>query len=227
MMPIGDHRRKHLGPSRGKRDRKSKRAKAKIAAVEQSAALPESKPSPPPEILEGITVGYNSTHRALEALVQPVGGIMQSNERTSGPVEAATIERTSRKLAAVFIDRSAQPKIMYHHLPLLVSAASSRSEEEAAIHLVPLPNGSEGKLANALNIPRVGLVGIYEEAYGAKPLLAAVRERVSVVGPSWLQIPREGTYLPLKIDTTTRKVPVLPAKAVRRQEAQQGDEAVD
>ena len=202
--------------SRGKRARKRKR-EDKVAAIQQSAATLKPEPPPAPEILQYLTVGYNSTHRALEALVQT-----RRQVRIQCP-DSMSVD-SSKQLAAIFVDRSSQPKIMHNHLPLLVAAASNTMKETHVIRLVALPNGSEEQLCTALHIPRVGLVGVYEEAVNAKPLLNFVREKVLAVDCSWLEAPHDDKYLALKIDTKIAKVPVLPPKPVRRQEAQKQSE---
>ena len=168
-------------------------------------------------------MGYNSTHRALEDLVQrPKGGSQLRNSK-SLQNERRDEDETPQQLAAVFVDRASQPKIMHNHLPFLLAAASRALKDELIIHLVALPSGSEGKLSTALHIPRVGLVGVIRDAQGAKPLLDCVASKVPPIDLSWLQVPNEGKYLPLKLETKTAKVPVLPAKSVRRDQARIGN----
>ena len=70
-----------------------------------------------------------------------------------------------------------------------------------------------------MRIPRVGLIGVFRDAPGAKPLLDYVANKVPPIDTSWLQVSKEGKYFPLKLETKTTKVPVLPAKSVRREQA--------
>ena len=208
-----------MEPSRGKRHRKRKRAEFKTAAEQEPTPISRVEPPPKPEILDGLTVGYNSTQRALEAQVRLAKRDANDHKEASESRPTQSVVDHPRRLAAVFVDRSAQPKIMYSHLPLLVSASASPSSEDAAVWLVPLPNGSEEKLSTALNIPRTAILGIYENATGARPLLNLVREKVPVVDPSWLETAPVGQYLPLKIDVHTAHVPVQPSKSIRRQQS--------
>ena len=114
---------------------------------------------------------------------------------------------------------------MYGHLPLLVSATQHHLDEESAVRLVPLPNGAGEKISTALHVPRVGILGVYQDTAGANPLLAFVRDNVSAIDPSWLRSPVGGEYLPVKINVATTKAPVQPSKSVRRQQARAKEEA--
>ena len=214
ITPIGDHRRKYIEASRGKRTRKRKRVVERNRSDEQAIIL--RKPQPPPEtaILKDITVGYNSTHRALLQYFQAQVPEEGSSDEPDGSGES---RMTPRRLAAVFVDRFSQAKIMHNHLPILIASAST--EERAATRLVALPSGSERELRSALNVPRVSIVGVYEDAIGAGPLIELTKDKVPVIDGSWLKDVRGSKYLPLKMDATTTKVAVPPPKSVRKQKA--------
>ena len=182
------------------------------------------EPPPVPEILHGLTVGYNSTHRALEGLIRArrIGPHLRNSDRPQD--KGDNEDETPQQLAAIFVDRASQPKIIHSHLPLLLAAVSPTSQDSSTISLVTLPNGSEEKLSTALQIPRVSMIGVFRDAQGAKPVLDLIAEKVPPLDASWLQVQGEGKYQPLKLDTKTAKVPVLPAKSVRREQARIEDE---
>ena len=110
---------------------------------------------------------------------------------------------------------------MHNHLPLLVSTASNHFGDESNIWLVPLPNGSELKLCEALGIPRVGLVSVELDAPGGRPLIDYVQANVELVDAVKLRVGEERRFQPLKMDTCTTKVLVQPSKSAKRQQARQ------
>lgn len=143
----------------------------------------ESTNQPPSPIIgKHVTVGLNSTSRRLEAFA-----------KTSQDLAYTT------PLAAVFLTQSPLA-FQYTHLPVLVALATSSHPEISAPRLVPLDISAERRLSRALGIPRVGVIGVLQDAPGARPLIDYVREHVAVVEVPWVKETTEGKYLGTKID---------------------------
>ena len=209
LAPIGDHQRKYVLPSQGKRARK----KLKLEATSRDLG---PSPPPPPEIKKHITIGFSCTHRALEALTAQLRPEREDAQEHVYDKDHA--EGDVKPIAAIFIDRSSQPPIMHNHLPVLVLTASTALQSETDIRLVTLPNGSSPRLSSALHIPHAGQIGVLQDAPDARPLLDLVREKVPAIDKSWLNVGTDASYLPLNVDTKTVQVEVQPSKAIRRRE---------
>ena len=63
---------------------------------------------------------------------------------------------------------------------------------------------AESKLSSALNIPRVGIIGLMDGLEDAVDLIEIVRARVSPLQMPWLEQAAAGVYLPVSIEQTTR-----------------------
>ncbi|KAH0538144.1 hypothetical protein FGG08_005252 [Glutinoglossum americanum] len=213
LSPIGQHRSSHVDPSKGKRIRKRKRNEGQsgggtsniqpsISSVSQQAGV---NPSPPqPEVSSYLTIGLNSTTRSLELqaqqsipeslspqcdLLHDMGNISTKSKPCGASPEGqlgALCELIRKPLVAVFVSRSSQPALLHAHLPLLTVTASLSHPRKPPIALVTLPKGSEARLASALGMPRVGVVGLSEGAPGSTALVEYVRESVKSVAADWL-----------------------------------------
>ncbi len=202
LSSIGHHRRQHVEPSKGKRHRKRKRQNEKSQVLESEAnPTPKSdQPKPPyPNIQKFLTIGFNSTNRHLESLART------PREKENG----GTIQEAPSWMSAVFVPRSDQPSILNAHLPLLVRMASIRSPSKPPIRLVSLPKAAEQKLSTSLGTPRVGIVGLLDEAPAAEGLVRLVRELVAAVDVPWLQEATIGKYMPVNIKTIETSAPVV------------------
>lgn len=157
-----------------------------------------------PEVLEYLTVGFNSTTRYLEALAQRS---ITRDKQKQGPAESepdlsrafSTDSKNLRSMAAIFVPRSDQPTILYSHLPLLIKAASFVPFSSSAPRLVTLPKGAQERLADALSIPRVGLVGLIDGAPNGNLLMEVVKQKVLEVEVPWLTKEGRGVYTPVNI----------------------------
>ena len=181
LEPIGQHRKTHVKPSKGKRKRKQ------VAdCSDNGTTSTNSRNLPPaPEIIKFLTIGFNSTQRLLESAA------MESASR-SRPTESSEEKSLAGALAIVFVDRS-KPGIMHNHLPLLVSAAASFTTPENNIRLVSLPTGAEIRLSTALGIPRAGsVIGLLNNAPGSEPLVDFLRKRVAVIETPWVRAIQRG-----------------------------------
>ena len=151
-----------------------------------------------PEIERFITVGFNKTHGSLEteATSTRPNGLAPDPGETGAPDTG----RQNKNLAAVFLDRSSQPPVMHADLPLLVKTASHSKSQALAIRLVALPSGAEARLREALDIPRVGLIGISQNAPDAQALFDLVRDNVPVVDIPWMENIKTGEYWSTRIN---------------------------
>ena len=156
---------------------------------------------PVPLISSFVTIGFNSTERALEAASRT-----SLSANTSGGYADKTTSILSKPLVAVLVDRSDQPPILYSHLPLLISAVSYRLEPGLAVRLVALPNGSSTRLSKALHVPRASIIGIRVDAPGSNALMKLVKERIGPVETSWFRSGHIERYLPVEIKVTKRNL---------------------
>ena len=217
LTPIGEYRAQYVQPSKGKRAKRRKlsasQKKTKGDVVGDSTTGHQQNPMPPaPTIASSLVIGFNSTVRCLEtearknappAIAELNDGLHGDNRNNpSGSVEA-------KPLIAVFVARSEQSPVMVSHLPLLVATASLNRQSEAAIRLITLPKGAGATLSTALQLPRVGIIGLRGDAPNIAPLIAHVRDTVAPVEVPWLHGLQIGRYLPTKIKaivtTTTVK----------------------
>ncbi|OJD36090.1 rna-processing protein [Diplodia corticola] len=204
LVPIGQHRSAHGTPSKGKRSRKRKRHGAL-----SEAATSAPPPPPPPDLIRHITVGINSTTRHLEQLAQAAGGAQsdqmdpskQSHAVAPGETNAPPHPAKSLRHLSLIITLQPPSSITTSHLPLLTQTASHGLASSETALLVPLKPVSESKLATALGLPRVGVIGIMDDAPGVEPLIKYARERVPTTDVPWLREALGGHYLPVNVLT--------------------------
>ncbi|KAK8152728.1 hypothetical protein BC567DRAFT_43408 [Phyllosticta citribraziliensis] len=176
LSPIARYRTHHITPSKGKRDKKRKRR--------QSQSQSDPPPPPPaPAIANHITVGLNSTTRHLERLV--------ANEDGASALPTMPLIFTSQSPSSPVVS----------HLPLLSSAASRSLPPSQATRIVPLNPNVEPKLAAALGLPRVGVIGIKADAPGAAPLIEYAQSKLAAAEAPWLREARAAEYKPVNILT--------------------------
>lgn len=137
---------------------------------------------PAPVIGSHVTIGLNSTSRRLEAFIKPYQDLTNTTP-----------------LAAVFLTQSPLA-IQYTHLPVLTTLAASSHGEISAPRLISLDNSAERRISRAVGIPRVGVIGVLQDAPGAGPLIDYVREHVRAVEVPWVKEIAEGKFLGTKIE---------------------------
>ncbi|KAF2086517.1 hypothetical protein K490DRAFT_66710 [Saccharata proteae CBS 121410] len=203
LAPIGRHRTLHVTPSKGKRSKKRKRA-------ERPQPTPPPPPPPAPEIASHVTVGINSTTRHLEQLaLSTVPAALKSDaiSATETPPDSkndseppATTPSPPSPITAIFIPASPNSPI-HAHLPILCATASAKTTTPTASPtlLVPLKPSTEAKLATALGVPRLGVVGLLAGAPGADTLVQYVRDHVEPVDVPWLREVGAGKYLGVNV----------------------------
>ncbi|KAK8172422.1 hypothetical protein BKA80DRAFT_251795 [Phyllosticta citrichinensis] len=174
LSPIARYRSDHITPSKGKRDKKRKRR--------QSQSDPPPPPPPAPAIANHITVGLNSTTRHLERLV-------------------ATDGASALPTMPLIITSQSPSSPVVSHLPLLSSAASRSLPPSQATRIVPLNPNVEPKLAAALGLPRVGVIGIKAGAPGVAPLIEYAQSKLVAAEAPWLREARAAEYKPVNILT--------------------------
>ncbi|MCJ1467098.1 hypothetical protein MMC07_005720 [Pseudocyphellaria aurata] len=200
LSPIGAYRGQRLSFSKGKSGRRTSK-KRKRPINEDLSKLPMQ--SAAPEVLDFVTVGFNTTTHHLERLAQTCTG---NTATSAGPVvthgDQVNSDRMIHKhLIAIFVPRAEQPKILHSHLPVLIKTASLGSPDLLPIRLVPLASGAEAQLSKALGIPRVGIVGLMDHAPNASQLVQLTRAHVPAVEIPWLQESTSGVFLPTKVNT--------------------------
>jgi ribonuclease P/MRP protein subunit POP3 len=208
LQPIGDFRREHVLRSKGK----CRAGKAKKKVQEES--MPEWMPA----IYDHLTIGYNSTGRTLEALArsrQPPNMLAISD--AEGRRDPAT------KLAAVFVCRKSLPEMMTSSLPMLLATSAPKATRARLVDISPQ---AEAKLAQALNQPRVGILGLQEDAPGSDALLRFVTENLDPVEVPWLEQACSFAYFPANIkiiETTRNPTSTTPSLKRRKMEREKDD----
>ena len=158
-----------------------------------------------PDINCFLKVGFNSTTRHLEELARRSASLKDEPGSGNPSVQLKT-------LAVVFIPSFEKPSIMYSHLPLLAKTASQASPSMSATRVVILPKGAEERLSAALAIPRVGLVGLLNEAPNAASMVEFIRYIVPDIAIPWFKEAAEGVYLPVAIKEVQKTASVeMPA----------------
>lgn len=201
LSPIGDYRRQRLSFSKG---RSSKRTSKK-----RKRPINDERPpmqSAAPEVLDFVTVGFNTTTHHLELLARTCTSNTSPDSTSVGPVVNHGVQIRSdctihKHLIAIFVPRAEQPKILHSHLPILIKTASLGSPDLPPIRLVHLASGAEAQLIKALGIPRVGIVGLMDHAPNASQLIQLTRTHVPAVEIPWLQESISGVFLPTKVNT--------------------------
>lgn len=186
--------------SKGKRERKRKRKEP-----EPPGHMPVAPPAP--DILRFVDVGFATVSRRLQettARKEPLAA-GPSGTKTS---EAQVIERPPcmRRYAVVFVARSGQPSTLNSHFPQMIGAASEASPSLPPIRLVGLSKSCEGRLSEAVGIPRVSCIGLADNAPNSRALVDFVRGRVPVVDVAWLKGLPNGDYKPTKINASETTV---------------------
>ncbi len=148
-----------------------------------------------PELFHHITVGFNSTIECLQSLARRASFVTP----VSGAEENAN---PTKKVAAVFVCTSTLPALLTSSMPTLVAAASVRHPSDLPIRLVSLPLGAEKRLAEALSQPRVGFVGLHQDAPGGKTLIDMAMDKTSPVHVPWLKSDVQVEHMPVNIKTT-------------------------
>lgn len=128
-----------------------------------------------PKILESVTIGFNSTTKAVEDQVD----ISKKSDKE--------LVRKGDEVTVVFVPRSDMAPILSGHFPVLCAAASIR----APVKLIQLPKGSLSRITNAVGDDNcMGIVGLKmkegTDIEGIKELSNLV-DQVPPVNIPWLE----------------------------------------
>jgi ribonuclease P/MRP protein subunit POP3 len=186
LAPLGEHRKTHIQPSRGKKRKRN------------SKVPPGDTRIPPaPVIGSHLLLGLNSVTRHLEALAAssapPSVPVKDTDGHTPNKSDDTQkiAEATVRPLSMVILTHP-QPALSpsHAHIPTLLHLATLQPTPKTKVseptRLIALATSNDARFANALHIPRVGAIGIYEGAPGAKALEDYVRKYVGLTECLWV-----------------------------------------
>lgn len=130
-----------------------------------------------PDMLNHITLGFNSTVKRLESQADEKRQILTGQSKR--------LKKSSdSNLKYVFVAKNdISPPILTQSFPVLCFTASQSLENR--VKLVGLPKGSMDRLSSILNIKHTGIIGITENFTEAKPLLTLV-DSIEDVDMPWL-----------------------------------------
>lgn len=162
LSPLGQHRRAHVKPSKGKRARK-RRAKAGVGGT--NALTAHDRVPPKPELCAKLDVGFSSISRTLQ---------MPSSDGGHQPY------------AMVFVARGSQSAAFNCHFPKMVGVACKDSPPDEKTRLVGFSKPCSDRLSSCLSIARVSSVALRRDAPGAAALWDLVRRKVAPIDMAWL-----------------------------------------
>jgi len=197
LNPVGQHRKHHVPPSKGRWARRKKlQAKADGASL---ATATNPSPPPVPEISKYLDVGLPAVTRHLHDMAQRQH-VQHASENC--------IPDKHDSYAAVFIAHPRQLSPLDCHIPQMVGvAANAQPKEEPAMRLVGFSVSCAERLSACLGIPRASCIGLKADAPGAGALLEAVRKGVPAVDSAWLHdANRAAVFNPTKINSVETKV---------------------
>lgn len=196
LGPIGEYRRQKP-VSTGKR--RPKRTRNRPATKKNQLGFQR------PEVLDAISIGFNSTARTLEAYGRQRRSTTNGKTTSEAEIPTNKIDGWSERSPAIFVCRATLPSVLTNCLPTLVAAASQNKQDPLAIRLVPLRATAEPFLVQCLHMSRVGIVGVWPENPGAEVLLQFVQEQIQPIDLHWIHTPSPTTYLPVKITAVETK----------------------
>jgi ribonuclease P/MRP protein subunit POP3 len=171
LSPIGQHRRAHTKPSRGKRAAKRE---PKESSKEDATRSPSVIIPPGPDLCKYVDVGFNSITKGLESISRP---------KTTEKLE----ERVSRRrYSMVFVTRGNQSSTFNCHFPKMVAASAKTLGPNDGIKLIGFSKPCSDRLSSCLGIARVSSIAIAEDAPGVEALSKFVNEHVPPVDAAWL-----------------------------------------
>lgn len=190
LSPIGQHRRAHIKPSKGKRSRAKKRKRDQAEAKDE-----EDVPAPPPPAVAScVDVGLSNITRNLQ--------IRADNKFTTKAAKGQKSPRQSEAYNLVFVVRSGPPSAFFNHLPQMVAVASKAWALSEPVRLVGFSKSCEERLSACMGIPRVTSVAIKQsDVAQLRALVNFVRERVPPVRAPWLEEAGQVVFRETKINT--------------------------
>ncbi|VUC21411.1 unnamed protein product [Clonostachys rosea] len=191
LSSLGQHRRDHVKPSKGKRAAKREKATTEQKDLIKGQAIPEA-----PELGLKVDTGFNVITRNLEAKSR---GESQHTENTDGDFD---METNDAIYSMVFVARGDQSSAFNCQFPRMVAAATKDLPSDSRTRLVGFSKSCSERLSKSLHIARVSSVAIKRDAPGCKALWDFVREKVPPVDAAWLgNTQGQISYLPTRINS--------------------------
>lgn len=183
LRPIGQHRKRHVQPSKGKRaaKRRSRDTLGKDIGLNPALTKPEE-----PDLCRHIDVGFCSLMRELESV--------SSNER--GQTSEA---KSKQPYAMVFVARGNHSAAFHSHFPKLIGAASKNLGRHRGIRLIGFSKPCSDQLSSSLGLARVSCLAVRRGAPGTEALSAFVEDHLAPVNVAWLGDMESEQYRPTKI----------------------------
>ena len=152
----------------------------------ESKGKPGSLPDAP-EVLDLVTLGFNSTVKALERQVgKPL------------------------KVLVVFVCKAdISPAVLTDFFPTLACTLSYGGEP---VRLIALPRGSMAKLSQIVGKPHTGIIGVRAGLKGGESLFLIANEVAPVTLP-WLDENKMAAYMKPNVKVLATLAPVKPPKA--------------
>lgn len=165
-----------------------------------------------PEISTYVVVGLNSILRSLESLSNQARILNKEFKECENSGEhQETIDSNpnqfNRKFSTIFMLSSSQPAIIQDILPQMVAAVSLMHPELPSTRLLKLPYSCRAQLCHALNLPRISVIGILDDAPNSSGFLEFVRKHVPEIEIPWMRESKNCSYLPVKINSMETLVP--------------------
>lgn len=190
LSPLGEYRKAHVTPSKGKKRKRNSKS------LSDDVARPL-----PPAVGPHVLVGLNSVTRHLESLAAvnapstvPVKeSSMKELEYPTPGADANHQPEISPPPLSLVVVTHPQPSLSspHAHIPTLLHLAtlrlSAKTQPSDFTRLVTLPTSKDNQFSSALHIPRVGAIGIFEGAPGAKALEDYVRKHVGLTECAWVE----------------------------------------
>ncbi|KAF8899019.1 hypothetical protein BD779DRAFT_1666764 [Infundibulicybe gibba] len=167
----------------------------------------------PQEILRHLTIGINEVTKCLESQVRGTG--TSSTIHPTGPADPPT---PPAQIKIVFTCRAdVNPPILVAHIPHLVAAFNS-APKTSPIKLVPLPQGAEALLAQALGLRRVSILAA-DIKLSLPEQLVTLLDSVPTLTAVWLAPPPVHKFVPTHIKQIRTTAP-KDMRAAKEQRAQ-------
>ena len=166
----------------------------------------------PPEIFHHIVAGLSEVDSLLEieasksapeALQRQCSGLVEKKRKCGKPEE----EEEPNPLIAVFATRAdvdgpdySDRYQIFSHLPDLVARASL-SPTGLRIYLVSLPKGAMYKISEAMDLGRIGILGLRQNAPGTSLLLTFLKENVPLCTLPTLEVKQSEAGNRIRLDS--------------------------
>ncbi|TLD30512.1 hypothetical protein PspLS_02338 [Pyricularia sp. CBS 133598] len=194
LSPLGDYRRGHLVPSKGKRSKK----KSKEQASDGQTPGSERPRPPPPELSAYVDVGLASITRCLQDDSESSSIVSGGDQQTPGNLKGPPY-------SMILVARSGHSSAFHSHFPQMVAMASKSRPDQPAIRLLGFSKSCEDRLSDCLGVPRVSSVALRAGAPLSKPLIEFVQQHVPIIEIPWVEEVTAG-YQETKIKTVEAPV---------------------